>query len=91
MKLYRIQCRYKNIYIDKTISAEDDKSALESFAKSVESGETEGTDEAFYAPDRVFITFEEVDRDVSTRTSGEKTSAGIQMGNASVVSGQSNS
>ena len=34
------------------------------------------------------ITFEEVEKNVSTRTSGEKTSAGIQMGNASVVSGQ---
>ena len=87
MKLYRIQCRYKNIYIDKTISAKDDKSALESFAKSVESGETEGTDEAFYAPDRVFITFEEVDSNVSTRTSGEETSVGIAVGNTSVTTG----
>ena len=87
MKLYRIQCRYKNIYIDKTISAEDDKSALESFAKSVESGETEGTDEAFYAPDRVFITFEEVDRNVSTRTSGEEASVGIAVGNPSITTG----
>ena len=87
MKLYRIQCRYKNIYIDKTISAKDDKSALESFAKSVESGETEGTDEAFYAPDRVFITFEEVDSNVSTRTSGEETSVGIAVGNPSITTG----
>ena len=87
MKLYRIQCRYKNIYIDKTISAEDDKSALESFAKSVESGETEGADEGFYAPDRVFITFEEVDSNVSTRTSGEEASVGIAVGNTSVTTG----
>ena len=87
MKLYRIQCRYKNIYIDKTISAEDDKSALESFAKSVESGETEGADEGFYAPDRVFITFEEVDSNVSTRTSGEEASVGIAVGNPSITTG----
>ena len=48
MKLYRIQCRYNNIYIDKTLSAADDKAALETFAKGVESGEIKGTDEGFY-------------------------------------------
>ena len=87
MKLYRIQCRYKNIYVDKTLSAEDDKAALESFAKSVESGEIKGTDEGFYDPDRVFITFEEVDRDVSTRTSGQEASVGIAVGNPSITTG----
>ena len=87
MKLYRIQCRYKNIYVDKTLSAEDDKAALESFAKCVESGEIKGTDEGFYDPDRVFITFEEVDRNVSTRTSGEEASVGIAVGNPSITTG----
>ena len=85
MKLYRIQCRYKNIYVDKTLSAEDDKAALESFAKCVESGEIKSADEGFYDPDRVFITFEEVDRDVSTRTSGEEASVGIAVGNPSIT------
>lgn len=87
MKLYRIQCRYKNIYVDKTLSAEDDKAALESFAKGVESGEIKGADEGFYDPDRVFITFEEVDRNVSTRTSGEEASVGIAVGNPSITTG----
>ena len=87
MKLYRIQCRYKNIYVDKTLSAEDDKAALESFAKCVESGEIKSADEGFYDPDRVFITFEEVDRDVSTRTSGEEASVGIAVGNPSITTG----
>ena len=91
MKLYRIQARYKSIYIDKTLEASNDKAALETFSNGVNSGEITGIDEGFYGTDRVYITFEEVDRNVSTRTSGEKTSAGIQMGNASVVSGQSNS
>ena len=87
MKLYRIQCRYNNIYIDKTLSAADDKAALESFAKGVESGEIKGTDEGFYGLNRVYITFEEVDRNVSTRTSGEEASVGIAMGNPSITTG----
>ena len=32
MKLYRIQARYKEIYIDKTLEAENDKAALETFS-----------------------------------------------------------
>ena len=87
MKLYRIQCRYNNIYIDKTLSATDDKAALESFAKGVESGEIKGTDEGFYGLNRVYITFEEVDRNVSTRTSGEEASVGIAVGNPSITTG----
>ena len=87
MKLYRIQCRYNNIYIDKTLSATDDKAALESFAEGVESGEIVGVDEGFYGTNRVYITFEEVDRDVSTRTSGEEASVGIAVGNPSITTG----
>jgi len=87
MKLYRIQCRYDNIYIDKTLLATDDKAALESFAEGVESGEIVGVDEGFYGTNRVYITFEEVDRDVSTRTSGEEASVGIAVGNPSITTG----
>lgn len=87
MKLYRIQCRYKNIYLDKILSAADDKAALESFALGVESREIKGTDEGFYHPDRVFITFEEVDSNVTTRTSSGETSVGVQVGEPSVKTG----
>ena len=87
MKLYRIQCRYDNIYIDKTLLATDDKAALESFAESVESGEIVGVDEGFYGTNRVYLTFEEVDRNVSTRTSGEEASVGIAVGNPSITTG----
>jgi|TARA_R100000388_G_scaffold64294_1_gene46861 hypothetical protein len=87
MKLYRIQCRYQNLYFDKTLSAADDKAALESFAKCVDSGEIKGAEEGFYDPGRIFITFEEVDRNVSTRTSGEEASVGIAVGNTSVTTG----
>ena len=91
MKLYRVQAKYKNILLDEMLEAENDKAALETFSNGVNSGEITGIDESFYGTDRVYITFEEGDRNVSTRTSGEETSAGIQVGNTSVVSGQSNS
>ena len=87
MKLYRIQARYKSIYIDKTLEASDDKAALETFSNGVNSGEITGIDESFYGTDRVYITFEEVDRNVSTRTSGEEASVGIAVGNTSVKTG----
>ena len=91
MKLYRVQARYKNMYYNGMLEAKNDKAALDTFANGVEAGEIKGNEESFYSSERPVITFEEVDRNVSTRTSGEKTSAGIQVGNTSVVSGQSNS
>ena len=39
MKLYRVQVKYKNIYIDETLEAEDDKAALDCLVKKVESGD----------------------------------------------------
>ena len=84
MKLYRIQARYKSIYIDKTLEASDDKAALETFSNGVNSGEITGIDEGFYGTDRVYITFEEVDRNVTTTTGVRETSVGVQVGNTSV-------
>ena len=88
MKLYRVQAKYKNIYVDEMLEAKNDKAALEDFAKKVDSGDvTEKPGAGFEDPNFLFLTFEEVDRNVSTGTSGEETSAGIQVGNTSVVSG----
>ena len=39
MKLYRVQVKYKNIYIDETLEAENDKAALDCLVKKVESGD----------------------------------------------------
>ena len=88
MKLYRVQAKYKNILIDEMLEAENDKAALECLLKRVDSGDvTEKDAGGFLNPDVLFITLEEVDRDVSTTTSGEKTSVGIQVGNTGIVSG----
>ena len=88
MKLYRVQANYKNILIDEMLEAENDKAALECLLKRVDSGvvtEIEGA--GFHDPNILILTLEEVDRNVSTTTSGEKTSVGIQVGNTGIVSG----
>ena len=90
MKLYRVQARCKNIYFDKTLEAKNDAAALEAFANGVESGEIVGTNESFYG-NRTYVTFEEVEGDGPTKVNLGETSVGVQMGNASVGTGKSNS
>jgi hypothetical protein len=88
MKLYRVQANYKNIYINEMLEAENDKDALEDFVKKVASGDVikrEGP--GFYNPDHLFLTFEEVDRDATTKVNIGEASIGVQMGNESVGTG----
>ena len=88
MKLYRVQVKYKNIYIDETLEAENDKAALDCLVKKVESGDVIEKDGAgFENPNQLFITFEEIDRDGTTKVNIGETSVGVQMGNASVGTG----
>ena len=87
MKLYRVQVKYKNMYIDETLEAENDKAALEYLVKKVDSGdviEKEGA--GFENPDLLFITFEEINRNATKVNIGE-TSVGVQMGNTIVSTG----
>ena len=86
MKLYRVQANYKNIYINEMLEAENDKDALEDFVKKVASGDVikrEGP--GFYNPDHLFLTFEEVDRDATTKVNIGEASIGVTMGNESVA------
>ena len=88
MKLYRVQAKYKNILLDEMLEAENDKAALDTFKKKLESGDvTEKDAGGWLNPDILFITFEEVDRDATTKVNIGKTSAGVQMGNAGVTAG----
>ena len=88
MKLYRVQANYKNIYIDEMLEAENDKAALEMLVKKVDSGDvTEHEGAGFHNPDFLFITFEEVDRDATTKIDIGKTSVGVSMGTTSVGTG----
>jgi len=88
MKHYRIQVKYKNVYLDEIVSADDDKTALECFVKKVDSGEVKENEGAgFEDPNFLFLTFEEVDRDGTTKINIGKTSIGVQVGNTSVGTG----
>ena len=91
MKLYRVQANYKNIYIDEMLEAENDKAVLEDFSKKVASGNvTEREGPGFHNPDHLFLTFEEVDRDATTKVNIGKASIGVQVGQSGVATGQSN-
>ena len=89
MKLYRIQARYKLIYIDKTLEAENDTAALAKFTNGLD-GDNMGVREDLYDPNKLFITFEEVDRDATTKVNIGETSVGVQVGNTGVGTGKSN-
>ena len=92
MKLYRVQANYKNIYVNEMLEAENDKAALECFVKKVDSGdviEKEGA--GFHNPDHLFLTFEEVDRNATTKVNIGETSIGFKVGNQSVGTAQSDS
>jgi|TARA_R100001440_G_scaffold1895_4_gene5925 hypothetical protein len=92
MKLYRVQAKYKNIYINEMLEAENDKAVLEKFSKKVDSGDvTEREGAGFENPDILFLTFEEVDRDATTKVNIGETSVGVSMGQQSVGTGKSNS
>lgn len=92
MKLYRIQAKFQNIALDTQLEADNDKAALESFYDKYESGQlTEKDAGGFLDPSKLFITFEEVERDGTTKVNLGKTSVGVQVGQSSIVSGQSNS
>jgi len=92
MKQYRVQAKYKNIYIDEMLEADNDMAALEDFVKKVDSGVvTEKPGAGFEDPNVLFLTFEEVNRDGPTKVNIGETSVGVQVGNASVSSRESHS
>ena len=87
MKLYRVQVKYKNMYIDETLEADNDKAALEYLVKKVDSGDViEKQGAGFENPNLLFITLEEINRNAAKVNIGE-TSVGVQMGNTSVSTG----
>ena len=70
------------------LEAENDKAALDMFSKKVESGDVNEKDAGgFLNPDILFVTFEEVDRDATTKVNIGETSVGVQMGQPSIGSG----
>ena len=70
------------------LEAENDKAVLEYFVKKVDSGDvTEREGPGFHDPNVLFLTFEEVDRNGTTKVNIGKTSVGVQVGQPSVSAG----
>ena len=90
MKAYRIQARCMGSYLDHTLEAEGDQDALNKFSEAVSSGKVKEQKISFYDPKKTCITFEEVDRDVTTATGVKETTVGIKMGQSSIGTGPSN-
>ena len=89
MSSYRIQIRSEGKHYDGIIDAQDDVSALRQFGKKLTNGEIEAKDEVLYSPQRVFITYEEL-KNGTTKASIGEASVGVQVGESSVTTGQSN-
>lgn len=79
MKAYRFQARCDGIYFDGTVLGLDADSAAENFAELITSKKILPQNEAFQQRG-LFITYEEVDRDVTAIVGIEKTSIGVQVG-----------
>ena len=89
MNSYRIQIRSEGKYYDGIVDAETDSEALSQAEKKMRAGEFQCQDEDFYNKSRVFITYEELKNGTTNANIGEA-SVGVQMGEPSVTTRQSN-
>jgi hypothetical protein len=89
MKHYFVQIRYKGKYFNGTISAKTDGEALREAERKMKAGELQYQDEDFYNNSRIFITYEEIGNG-TTGVNIKETSVGVQMGNAGVITKESN-
>ena len=89
MKHYFVQIRYNGKYFHGTISAETDSEALKLAERKMKAGELQCQDEDFYNKSRTFITYEEI-KNGTTGVNIKETSVGVSMGDAGVVSKESN-
>ena len=87
MRTYRIQARHGESYIDHRLKADNDQDALNKFSKLVSEGQVKIKNEGFFLGNRVYITFEEVDSNVTTGVGIEEVTAGIEVGQPSVITG----
>ena len=89
MKHYFVQIRYNGKYYNGTLSAKNDSEALKLAEKKMKAGELQCQDEDFYNKSRTFITYEEIENGTAG-VNIKETSVGVQMGNAGVISKESN-
>ena len=89
MKHYFVQIRYKGKYFNGTLSAENDGEALKLAERKMKAGELQCQGEDFYDKSRIFITYEEI-KNGTAGVDIKETSIGVQVGNAGVISKESN-
>lgn len=73
MKAFRIQVRYKGYYTDGIVLGNNFHEAGLIYSEKVKSGEITAKPNSNYIPNRLFLTYEEVNRDdtISVNTSKE--------------------
>tara|TARA_B100001939_G_C16919023_1_gene608384 strand:+ start:986 stop:1246 length:261 start_codon:yes stop_codon:yes gene_type:complete len=85
MKQYLFIARAAGKCIRSTVNAANDDDAQVGFVKNLNEGKFSVSDEALYTPRMIFSTYEELDNGTTKVNIGE-TSAGVQVGESSVVS-----
>lgn len=74
MKTYRVRAHWHGFFFKADVKAKTDEQAQEEFAKTVREGKASMVEDAFYRPDRLYVTLEEVNDDDSNSSRSESTS-----------------
>ena len=90
MKQYRFQCYAAGLYFNSVVNAADDQTAINGFIQNLNNKQYSVTEDGFGRGFRRYhITYEELEHG-TTKVDSREASVGVQMGNTSVESGQSN-
>ena len=87
MKQYRFQCYAAGLYFTSVVNAADDEAAIKGFTQNLSNKKYSVKPDGFGRGMRRFhLTYEELDNG-TTEVDSRETSAGVQMGQPSVVTG----
>jgi hypothetical protein len=84
MKAYRFKIWYQHKYASHDLKAKNDEQAFDIFADELDKKKVTFVYHKFRPPNRLFVTYEEVISDVTTKVSTGEASVGASMGDASV-------
>ena len=87
MKQYRFQCYAAGLFFTSVVNAVDDEEAIKGFVQNLNNNKYSVEPDGFGRGMRRFhLTYEELDNG-TTEVDSRETSAGVQMGQPSVVTG----
>ena len=84
MKAYRFNVWYRHNHARHDVKAKNDEQAKNVFAAELNANKVKFVYDKFRPPNKCFVTYEEVDPNVTTNISPEKTETGTSMGQPSV-------